>query len=250
VTDPTRDDNGPGTYQYPADASFYPGGFDLTGFKVISDGSTVYLQASLAALQPAFGQTLGLQLLDVYVHVPGASSTSTQAAYASRNYTIAQGSAWSQLVEVQGFASPVWQDAGGDSLGGAFVTADTASKTITIGLPQATFGTPGPGWGFTVVLTGQDGFSADQARAFTATPGAFTFGVCAAGGTSPICSVDPTTVPKAVDVLTPPGVSQSTELDPTQGAVVLQDVSVPSGGVSRTPGRAAPRRPPGPRSPG
>ncbi|HEY3958724.1 MAG TPA: glucodextranase DOMON-like domain-containing protein [Streptosporangiaceae bacterium] len=233
VTDPTGDDNGPGSYQYPADSSFYPGAFDLTGFKVISDGTTVFLQTSLASLQAAFGETLGLQLLDVYVHVPGASPASTQAAYASRNYTIAQGSAWSQLVEVQGFAAPVWQDPGGNSLGSAFVTADSTNKTITIGLPEASFGTPGPGWGFTVVLTGQDGFSPDQARAFTAAPGGFTFGVCAAGGTSPVCSVDPGTVPKAMDVLTPPGVSQATELDPTRGPVVIEGVTVPAAGRTR-----------------
>ena len=78
-----------------------------------------------------------------------------------------------------------------------------------------------------MVLTGQDGFSSDQARAFTTAPGQFTFGVCAPGGTSPICQLDPTTVPQAMDVLTPPGVSQSTELDPTQGQVAIQDITIP-----------------------
>jgi glucoamylase len=130
-------------------------------------------------------------------------------------------------VEVQGFAAPVWQDSDGNSLGSAFVTASTTSKTVTIGLPEAEFGTPGPGWAFTVVLTGQDGFSSDQARAFTATPGQYTFGVCAPSGTSPICSVGPATVPKAMDVITPPGVSQDTELNPVPGPVVVQGVSVP-----------------------
>jgi glucoamylase len=228
VSDPTGDDNGPGTYQYPTASDFYPGAFDLTRFQVISDGTTVYLRTTLAALQSAFGEPLGLQLLDVYVHDPNATNTSTQAAYTSRNYSIAPGSAWSQLVEVQGFAAPVWQDASGNSLGSAFVAADTTSKTVTIGLPEATFGTPGPGWSFTVVLTGQDGFSSDQARAFTATPGPDTFGVCAPDGPSPICQVDPGTVPKAMDVLTPPDVSQATELDPVPGPVVLQGVSIPS----------------------
>ncbi|HEY4701063.1 MAG TPA: glucodextranase DOMON-like domain-containing protein, partial [Streptosporangiaceae bacterium] len=80
---------------------------------------------------------------------------------------------------------------------------------------------------FSVVLTGQDGFSSDLARAFTATPGAFAFGVCAPGGTAPICSVDPSTVPKAMDVSTPAGVSQATELNPTLGPVVIQPVTVP-----------------------
>jgi glucoamylase len=51
--------------------------------------------------------------------------------------------------------------------------------------------------------------------------------VCAVGGTSPICAVDPTTVPKAMDVITPAGVSQDTELDPIPGPVVIQGVTVP-----------------------
>jgi glucoamylase len=78
-----------------------------------------------------------------------------------------------------------------------------------------------------VVLTGQDGFSPDQARAFSPTAQPFAFGVCAPGGTAAICRADPGTVPKAVDVITPPGVSQATELDPTLGPVAIQPVLVP-----------------------
>jgi hypothetical protein len=33
-------------------------------------------------------------------------------------------------------------------------------------------------------------------------------------------------VPKVLDTLTPPGVAQSVELDPTQGPVVLRGVAV------------------------
>jgi glucoamylase len=202
VTDPSGDDNGPGTYQYPTDPQFHAGAFDLTRFQVLSDGTFAYLRATLSNLDPTFGQTDGAQLLDVYVHVPGAASTSTQAPFPSRNYTIAPSGAWSQRLEVQGFASPVWVNAGGSSVGTASVLAVQADKTITIKLPEAQFGTPASGWGFSVVLTGQDGFSPDQARAFTPTAGAFSFGVCASGGTAPICSVDPGTVPKAVEVIT------------------------------------------------
>jgi glucoamylase len=227
VTDPAGDDNGPGTYQYPTASDFAAGSFDLTRFQVSSDGTFAYLRVTLANLVPTFGSTDGAQLLDVYVHVPGASSTSTQAAFASRNYAIAPSGAWSQRVEVQGFASPAWVNAAGTSVGTASALAVQADKTITIALPEAQFGTPASGWGFSVVLAGQDGFSPDQARAFTATPGADTFGVCAAGGTAPVCSVDPSTVPKAMDVITPAGVSQATELNPTLGPVVIQPVPVP-----------------------
>jgi glucoamylase len=225
--DGVGNDTGPGTYQYPTSPNFHPGAFRLTRFQVLSDGTFTYLRATLANLDPTFGATDGAQLLDVYVHVPGASATSTQAAFASRNYTIAPTGAWSQRVEVQGFASPVWVNAAGNSVGTASALAVQADRTITVALPEAQFGTPASGWGFSVVLTGQDGFSSDQARAFTATPGAFTFGVCALGGTAKICSVNPSTVPKAVDVITPSGVSQATELDPTLGPVVIQPVTVP-----------------------
>ena len=205
VTDPAGDDNGPGTYQYPTDSSFHAGAFDLTRFQVLSDGTFAYLRVTLANLDPTFGVTDGAQLLDVYVHVPGASPVSTAAAFASRNYSIGQTGAWSQRVEVQGFAAPVWVNASGASVGTASALADQAARTITVALPEAQFGTPASGWGFTVVLTGQDGFGTDQARNFTATPGPFTFGVCATGGTAKICSADPNTVPKAMDVITPSG---------------------------------------------
>jgi glucoamylase len=227
VTDPTGDDNGPGTYQYPTNSAFVAGSFDLTRFQVLSDGTFAYLRVTLRTLVPTFGVLDGAQLLDVYVHVPGATATSTAAAFASRNYTIAPSGAWSQRVEVQGFAAPVWVNAGGGAVGTASVLAVQSDRTITIALPEAQFGTPGSAWGFSVVLTGQDGFSSDQARAFTTNPGPFTFGVCASGGSASICTFDPNAVPKAMDVITPPGVMQATELDPTLGPVVIQPVTVP-----------------------
>jgi glucoamylase len=194
---------------------------------VLSDGTFAYLRATLRNLDPTFGATNGAQLLDVYVHVPGATSTSTQAPFPTRNYAIAPSGAWSQRVEVQGFASPDWVNASGGSVGTASVLAEQADRTITIALPEAQFGTPASGWGFSVVLTGQDGFSPDQARGFAPTAQPFLFGVCAPGGTAAVCKADPGTVPKAVDVITPPGVSQATELDPTLGPVAIQPVTVP-----------------------
>jgi glucoamylase len=176
-------------------------------------------------MEPTFGNTFGAQLLDVYVHDPSATSTRTGPAGASLNYSVAP--AWSERLEAQGFASPVWVGASNTSLGTAQFVADQASRTATLIVPESTFGTPAPGWAFAVALTGQDGFSPDQARTFAPTPAPFQFGVCAPGGTSPICAVDPATVPKVMDTVTPNGVLQSTELDPTRGPVVLQGVTVP-----------------------
>jgi glucoamylase len=231
VTDPTGDDNGPGNYAYPTSSNFHAGAFDITEFKVIlsTDGNTVTFKLQTRDLSPTFGSPLGAQLADVYVHDPNAAAadTSTAASFPQRNYAIAATSAWSRLLEVQGFGQR-YIDAHSNPVGTINISANAISRFITFSVPTSTLGgTPGSGWGFTVVLTGQDGFSSDQARTFTATPQPFNFGVCAAPSLDPHCTVDPNSVPKAMDVITPAGVNQSTELDYTLGPVVIQGVLIP-----------------------
>jgi glucoamylase len=227
TADPAGDDNGPGTYAYPTSSSFTAGSFDITRFQVLTKDGIVYLRTTLRTLAPTFGNLIGAQMLDVYVHAPGAASTSTAPAFPARNYTIAAPDAWSQRLEVQGFASPVWLDASGAQPGAVTaVVSSGITGTITVALPADRFGTPGAGWSFAVVLTGQDGFSPDQARAFAPAPQDFAFGVCAPGGTAPMCAVDPGSVAKAVDVITPAGVDQATELDRTRAPVVISGVPV------------------------
>ena len=97
------------------------------------------------------------------------------------------------------------------------LAADSGAKPILKVAPD----------GFPSGRSTPEGTASDLARAFTATAGGFTFGVCAAGVTAAVCSAPPGTVPKAVDVITPAGVSQATELDPTVGPVVIQPVVAP-----------------------
>jgi glucoamylase len=222
--DPTGDDNGPGTFQYPTASDFSPGAFDLTGVSVNQTATDVYLTVSIKNLTSTFGNAFGAQLLDIYVHDPSSTDASTAAAFTTRNYTIAPADAWSERLEVQGFASPTWVDASGASLGSAQMIEDQPAGTVTLVLPTSAFGTVGAGWVFTIGLTGQNGFSPDNARGFTQPAGADTFGVCPVGDTAAICAKDPSTMPEAIDTITPPGVDQATELDPTTGPVVLSGV--------------------------
>jgi carbohydrate-binding DOMON domain-containing protein len=229
VTDPSGDDNGPGNYAYPTYGGFRPGAFDIQELQVFDDGTNVIFRVKVRDLSPTFGSPLGAQLVDVYVHDPGAApgSTSTAAANASRNFQIAPAYAWSRLIQVQGFGQR-YENASGTPLGTVAISANQISRFITFRVPRSSLGSPGPGWAFTVVLTGQDGFSGDQARGFQSTPQDFQFGVCAAPSADPHCTVDPGTVPKAVDVIPPAGVLQSNELDYTlHHPVVLQGVAIP-----------------------
>ncbi|WIX92682.1 glucodextranase DOMON-like domain-containing protein [Amycolatopsis sp. DG1A-15b] len=226
ATDPDGDDTGPGTYTYPTAGDFHAGAFDLQRFQVIDSGTNLVFRAQVRDLSPTFGSPLGAQLLTVYAHDPAATATSTAAPFPSRAYTIAPQDAWSRRIEVQGFAEPSLVDASGASPATPSVQASQATRYITVSVAKAAFGTPGPGWTFAVVLTGQDGNSPDQARPFTPTAGQYTFGLCAAGGTAPICTADPATAPKALDVLTPSGVDQKAELDPASGPVSVRGVPV------------------------
>ena len=229
VTDPSNDDNGPGNYAYPTSGNFQPGAFDIQEFQVFDDGTNVIFRVKVRDLTPTFGSPLGAQLVDVYVHDPGAApgTTSTAASNASRNFQIAPADAWSRLIQVQGFGQR-YEDASGTPLGTVAISANQISRFITFKVTRASLGVPGSGWAFTVVLTGQDGFSSDQARGFQSTPQAFQFGVCAVPSADPHCTVNPTTVPKAVDVIAPAGVIQSDELDYTiHNPVVLQGVAIP-----------------------
>jgi glucan 1,4-alpha-glucosidase len=221
AADPSGDDHGPGTYAYPASGNFHDGAFDLQRFQVIDAGDLVYLRAQLRDLSPTFGSALGAQLLDVFVRDPGAAAFSTAAPFPQRNYAVAADSAWSSMVEVQGFRDPTFVNATGQPLGPVTVTANQASRSILIGIPKAALGQPAAGWTFTVVLHGQDGFSGDQARGFAPTAQDFLFGLCQPGGTSPICAIDPNTAPKVIDTIPPAGVDQTAELDPTLGPVQL-----------------------------
>jgi glucan 1,4-alpha-glucosidase len=228
--DPTGDDDGPGNYAYPTDSAFHAGAFDLTQFQVYDTGSTVTFRVQTKDLSSTFGSTNGAQLVDVYVHDPDATTTSTASSYPGMNYTISPAAAWSRLIEAQGFPGSKFVDSAGDSMGAVTVSANSISRYITFSVDKAALGgTPTSKWGFTVTLTGQDGtHGTDQTRAFTSTPSGFSFGVCATSSATPLCAADPGTVPKVMDTITPTGVAQSDELDYTaHHPVVLQDVTIP-----------------------
>ena len=230
--DPDGDDNGPGNYAYPTSSNFRPGAYDLRRFQVFDDAANdrVVFRVHTRDLTPTFGSPLGAQLVDVYAFNPAAGgATSTAASFPGRNYTIAPAGAWNRLIEVQGFGQRFVDASNTGSLGTVTISANQILRTISFSVPKAALGgTPGPGWRFTVVLTGQDGFSPDQARGFAPTPQEFAFGVCPAPDPgNPRCSADPGTVPKAIDILVPAGASQAEVLDYTAGPVEIEPIAMP-----------------------
>jgi carbohydrate-binding DOMON domain-containing protein len=213
--DPDGDDAGPGNYAYPTSSNFKPGAYDLERFEVYDAGDRIIFRVRTRDLTPTFGSPLGAQLVDLYVNT-GGSPVSNAAASPQRNYTVAAG--WTKRIEVQGFGQQ-YVDASGATLGQVNIAGNDVSRFITFSVTKASLGTPASDWRYTVVLTGQDGFSPDQARGFTPTPQDFQFGVCAAPSGDPHCTADPGTVPKAIDVI-----GGSAQLDYTVGPVAIGPV--------------------------
>jgi glucoamylase len=227
VTDPNNDDNGPGNYAYPTASDFHAGAFDIQQFQVYDTGTTITFRVQTRDLTPTFGPANGAQLVDVYVHNPAATTTSTQPADPARNYTIAPADAWSRLIEVQGFGQRFTDPSLTTTVGAVNIRANSVSRFITFSVDKSALGgTPTSGWSFTVTLHGQDGFSPGQARTFAPTPQPFNFGECAAASSNPHCTFSTSLLPQVIDTITPTGVSQSAELDYTLGAVVLHGVPI------------------------
>jgi glucoamylase len=227
VTDPANDDNGPGNYAYATFGDFRPGAWDMERFQVLDDGTNIIFRVQNRNQSATFGSPLGAQLIDLYVRDPAAANTSIAASNPLRNFQIDPASAWSTLIQVQGFGQR-FENAAGVTQGTVSIKANALSRFITFSVPKAALGQPGPGWTFTVVETGQDGFSPDQARGFAATPQDFAFGVCAAVIADPHCTASPGSVPKVIDVFTPAGVLQSDELDYTiHNPVTIVGVTIP-----------------------
>ena len=226
VTDPNLDDNGPGNYAYPTSDNFKPGAFDIQEFQVYDAGSNVIFRLKTRDLTETFGSPLGAQLVDLYVHVPGAVTTSTAAANASRNFTIAAPFAWSRLIQVQGFGQR-YVDAGGATLGTVGITANPVSRFITSPSRRRRSGRR--------ARAGASPSSSPARKAATPTRHATSSrrrrssGSASARRRAPTRTAPfpPGSVPKAIDVIPPPGVMQSTELDYTLGPVVLSGVSIP-----------------------
>ena len=102
VTDPDDDDNGPGNYAYPTSGNFQPGAFDIQGFQVFDAGTNVIFRLQTRDLSRDFGSPLGAQLVDVYVHVPGAGDLDGRGQRLAQLQDRAP-FAWSRLIEVHGF---------------------------------------------------------------------------------------------------------------------------------------------------
>jgi glucan 1,4-alpha-glucosidase len=101
LTDPTGDDNGPGTYVYPTNGAFSPRSFDLTKFDVFRDGDQVRFVTRVAGAinNPWGGNGMSVQRVNILLRDP---SQPTGASPGLPGTNTATAGAWSRAVVADG----------------------------------------------------------------------------------------------------------------------------------------------------
>lgn len=138
VDDPTGDDNGPGTYVYPAAGEFNAGAFDVTRFGVYNDGLNVNFVVTLAGdlRNPWGGNQISVQRLNVYVR--GGAGAGSVPALPGTNARLA--APYDLVVTSDGFNDLGVRDAAGNTVGPASLLALPATRQIVASVPRTVLG--------------------------------------------------------------------------------------------------------------
>ncbi|MGE5509074.1 MAG: glucodextranase DOMON-like domain-containing protein [Chitinophagales bacterium] len=190
LSDPAGDDRGPGTYQYPRDAMFVPGLFDLRRFTVTYDARSIHFRLTFGALTNPWGAPEGFyhQRVDLYLDTePGAGRTAPLRPGANVRFPARH--AWDYLVR----CAP-WKGSRVEPGAAAVAVAVEDGKTLHLTVPRTALpARPSRRWRYYVLVGGYDAFGPDEYRPVTSSGGRWVFG----GGQ------DSNLDPNVLDVLAP-----------------------------------------------
>jgi carbohydrate-binding DOMON domain-containing protein len=216
LSDPSGDDNGPGTYTYPTDAVYTKGSFDITGFEVVPGGDSVEFHVKVdAKIEDPWdsaawgGNGFSVQMAFIHIdtdHQPGSGVTE---GLPGTNVRFSDAEAWDRVVIIspQGptrVNSEIELKAAHlkDRIIVPRITRASGRTLIAVVDTAALGGPPQPTWGYQVLMQSNEGFPDKTdllTRKVNESEGQHRFG----GGT------DYDADPHVVDILTPPGANQA-----------------------------------------
>jgi hypothetical protein len=134
ASDPAGDDNGPGTYVYPADGAFNPGAYDVTGFGVYDDGRSYNFVTTIAGevRNPWGGNQIAVQRINVYVKT--GSSTGGVPALPGTNANLE--APYDYVLTADGFNDLGLRDASGNTVAAATLLALPSTRQIVASVPK------------------------------------------------------------------------------------------------------------------
>lgn len=216
ASDPAGDDKGPGTYTYPTNAVFVPQAFDLVAVTAEDAGDQVIFRIRMAApiTNPWGGPNgMSVQMFHIYVDRDHRAGSGFTDAIPGANVAFAEDEAWDRSILIEGGwgteVEDLLKDLVFDDMREAIHISHEAKvegDTVIVPVSKAFLGQPQAGWGFQVVVLGQEGskdvMDGVKVRRVLKASEEWRFGGSDESGVHP----------NALDILTPPGVDQYTVL--------------------------------------
>ena len=249
LTDPSNDDNGPGTYRYPTNAVYTPGIFDLENVEVYTEGDQVRFVTRIRGnITNQFGgDQISHQRINVYI---GAGDGAVVPAMPGTNMDTA--SPWSAAVVIDGrFGLAGVYAPDGSKRSGGTMSSLTTTREIVLTVPRSAFGSldlSTARYGVAMFGNAEGGEGIGNVRpvydlAYWQNPGGdfwwiteYRFGGGAGVWTDAANHDSDTRDPNALDVIVGPGQTQAQVLNWQAGA----PTRVPMLGLTLPPDTTAP----------
>jgi len=165
VTDPERDDYGPGTYTYPSDAVFGAGCYDILNFQVGSDEENVIFKFSMRGpVENPWGSPNGLsvQTFDIYIDTDGNGQGGVNFL-PGRNLALQDGFAWDYAITVEGWEPGIYTpgEVAPEKIATSSdfqILADSGQRRVTVRVPLTLLGDNPEEWKYAAMVLSQEGY--------------------------------------------------------------------------------------------
>jgi alpha-amylase/alpha-mannosidase (GH57 family) len=163
LSDPSNDDNGPGTYQYPSDAVFKTGVFDITGLTVGFDEEDYIFRIQFRG--PVLNDWdspngLSVQTIDVYVDYDGPGS-GARMLLPGRNAALTPEFAWDVAIWAEGWTPGIFapSDEGPvETAAQLSIITNPGQRRVTLRVPKSALPGDPTGWNLALVVMSQEGY--------------------------------------------------------------------------------------------
>ena len=165
ITDPERDDYGPGSYTYPTDAVFGAGAYDILNFQVGSDEENIIFKFNLRGpVENPWGSPNGLsvQTFDIYIDKDGDGQGGVNFL-PGRNLALQDGFAWDFAITAEGWEPGIFTpgEAGPEKIATSSdfqILPDSGQQRVTIRVPKTILGDDPEEWRYAAMVLSQEGY--------------------------------------------------------------------------------------------
>lgn len=163
IDDPLNDDHGPGTYEYPTDAVFKPGVFDIASFTAGYDDDNVIFRLQFdGPVNNDWGSPNGLsiQTIDIYIDVDGPQN-GARLLLPGRNAALTSDFGWDYAIWAEGWTPGIYVpgDEGPTQIDRGFtIITNPGQRRVTISVPRSLIAGDPAMWSYAVVVASQEGY--------------------------------------------------------------------------------------------